>query len=166
MPRHPLSGEIHFWRLDAARHAPGWRTGLGAERGGGRWNPKGLATVYASLDPATAILEVAVHKGFAALDSKAHVLTQVRVLDASAVHVLEPHALPNPNWLVPGTPSRSQQQFGARLLGQHPFVVVPSSVSRHSWNLLMNPALAAGLHEVVLQEPFALDGRLDPAERC
>jgi RES domain-containing protein len=160
MANEPLSKDVHFWRLDSERHAPSWQSGTGAERAGGRWNPKGMPTVYASLDAATAILEVAVHKGFEALDAQPYVLTQVKVLAPSRIHVIKPQHIANPNWLVPGTPSRSQQQFGGALLDEHPFVLVPSAVSRHSWNLLMNPALAEGLFEPVMQETFALDGRL------
>ncbi|UZD97928.1 RES domain-containing protein [Pseudomonas corrugata] len=161
MAKDPLSSEIHFWRLDPAEYAATWDSGVGAEKVGGRWNPKGMATVYAALDASTAILEVAVHKDFDALDCKPHRLTQARVLDRSSIYVVQPENIANPNWLVPGTPSRSQQQFGAELLSQHPFVLVPSSVSRHSWNLLMSPHLADGLYELVLQESFALDGRLN-----
>lgn len=159
----PFGPDLHFWRLDHARHATTWNSGIGAEGCGGRWNPKGLQVVYTSLDAATAILEVAVHKGFATLDGVPHTLTAARVLDTSRIHRVLPEDIPNPNWLIPGTPSHSQQAFGARLLEQHPFVLVPSSVSRHSWNLLVNPALAAGLYELVLQERFGLDGRLNPA---
>ncbi|WP_260961023.1 RES family NAD+ phosphorylase [Pseudomonas citri] len=161
MAKDPLSSEIHFWRLDPAEYAATWDSGVGAEKVGGRWNPKGMTTVYAALDASTAILEVAVHKDFDALDCKPHCLTQARVLDRSRIYVVQPESIANPNWLVPGTPSRSQQQFGADLLSQYPFVLVPSSVSRHSWNMLMNPPLADGLYELVLQEPFALDGRLN-----
>lgn len=161
MAKDPLSSEIHFWRLDPAEHAPTWNSGVGAEKVGGRWNPKGMATVYAALDASTAILEVAVHKNFDALDCKPHRLTQARVLNPSRIYVVQPESIANSNWLVPGTPSRSQQQFGADLLSVYPFVLVPSSVSPHSWNLLMNPLLANGLYELVLQEPFALDGRLN-----
>ncbi|NNB42334.1 RES family NAD+ phosphorylase [Pseudomonas chlororaphis] len=161
----PLAPSLHFWRLDQARHASTWNSGIGAEGSGGRWNPKGLQVVYASLDASTAILEVAVHKGFKALDCLPHILTAARVLDPSKVHTVRPEDIPNPNWLIPGTPSHSQQAFGASLLEQHPFVLIPSSVSRHSWNLLINPLLATGLYELVLQERFALDGRLSPPER-
>lgn len=164
MPKPPLSSACHFWRLDAAKHASTWQTGKGAELVGGRWNPKGQPVVYAALDPSTAILEVAVHKGFKALDSQPYTLTEVRVLDPSAVHMVELDTISNSNWLLPGSPSRSQQEFGGSLLAQYPFVLFPSCVSRYSWNLLMNPALADGLYELVLQEPFALDGRLNPPE--
>jgi RES domain-containing protein len=160
----PLSTDVHFWRLDQARHAATWNSGIGAEGSGGRWNPKGVQVVYTSLDAATAILEVAVHKGFAALDCVPHTLTAARVLDPSSIHRVRPQDIPNPNWLIPGTPSRSQQAFGASLLTQHPFVLIPSSVSRHSWNLLVNPTLAHGLYELVIQERFGLDGRLNPPD--
>jgi RES domain-containing protein len=160
----PLSTDVHFWRLDQARHAATWNSGIGAEGSGGRWNPKGVQVVYTSLDAATAILEVAVHKGFAALDCVPHTLTAARVLDPSRIHRVRPQDIPNPNWLIPGTPSRSQQAFGASFLTQHPFVLIPSSVSRHSWNLLVNPTLAHGLYELVIQERFGLDGRLNPPD--
>lgn len=160
----PLSTDVHFWRLDQARHAATWNSGIGAEGSGGRWNPKGVQVVYTSLDAATAILEVAVHKGFAALDCVPHTLTAARVLDPSRIHRVRPQDIPNPNWLIPGTPSRSQQAFGASLLTQHPFVLIPSSVSRHSWNLLVSPTLAHGLYELVIQERFGLDGRLNPPD--
>jgi RES domain-containing protein len=158
----PGSAELCLWRLDRKEHAPTWFSGIGAELGGGRWNSKGIKAVYSSADPSTAILEVAVHKGFRALDTVPHVLTAARILDLSRVHRISPDDVPNPNWLVPGTPSLGQQQFGDELLAQHPFILIPSAVSRHSWNIVMNPDLAEGLYEVVRQEGFALDTRLNP----
>lgn len=160
-PKHPMSNEVHFWRLDSMQHASTWDQGIEAEKGGGRWNPKGLATVYASLDASTAILEVAVHKGVGALDALPYVLTQVKITDPSKINVLDASTIFNSNWLLPGTPSRSQQFYGEELLSKHPFILIPSTISRHSWNVLMSPTLARGLYEVVLQEPFALDGRLN-----
>lgn len=158
----PGSTELCLWRLDRKEHAATWFSGIGAELGGGRWNSKGIKAVYSSADPSTAILEVAVHKGFRALDTVPHVLTGARILDLSRVHRVTPDDVPNPNWLVPGTPSLGQQQFGDELLAQHAFILIPSAVSRHSWNIVMNPDLAEGLYEVVRQEGFALDTRLNP----
>ena len=63
----------------------------------------GLRAVYCSIDPATAILEVAVHKGFKALDTVAHVLTAMTITASSSVHIVD--SVPNPNWLRPGIPS-------------------------------------------------------------
>lgn len=91
-------GELRFWRLDAGRHAAAWNSGEGAFRVGGRWNSPGLRAVYASLDPATALLEVAVHKGFNLLDTSPHVMTSARITDLSRIHVVQPGDIPNPHW--------------------------------------------------------------------
>ena len=74
------SGELIFWRLDQARFKLAWDNGEGSYRVGGRWNSRGVRAVYAALDPATAILEVAVHKTFRTLDTVPHVLTWVSVV--------------------------------------------------------------------------------------
>lgn len=155
------TGAVALWRLDAARHAAGWDSGEGAYLVGGRWNSRGVRAAYASLDPATAILEVAVHKTFRALDIVPHVLTSAKILDPGLVHVVKPDDIPNPNWLAPGIPSAGQQAFGDALLAAHPMALVPSVVSRHSWNLIFSPA--GGLYGVPEQEAFALDPRLHPA---
>jgi RES domain-containing protein len=158
----PGNNQIHFWRLDDARHAQSWDSGLGAQKAGGRWNSKGRKVVYASADAATAILEVAVHKGFEVLDGVRHVLTGALVLDAAAVFKVDKSQVPNPNWLLPGRPGMGQQKFADALLAKHPFVLMPSTVSPHSWNLLINPEKAKGLYRVVVQETFGLDTRLHP----
>lgn len=150
------AGEIRLWRLDRAVHAPDWATGEGSFRVGGRWNSPGVRAVYASLDPATAVLEVAVHKGFRVLDTEPHVLTSARV-DPDAIHIVRPEDVPNPNWLTPTTPNRNQQAFGDSLLATHPFVLIPSAVSRHSWNLIF---AAGAVTAEITQERFALDPRL------
>jgi RES domain-containing protein len=156
-------GELVAWRLDAAVHKAAWASGEGAFLHGGRWNSKGVRAVYCSIDPATAILEVAVHKGFPVLDTVAHVMTAVTIPDPATIHVVDPASLPNPNWLRPGIPGAGQQKHGNELLAVHKFIAVPSAVSVHSWNLIFIAANAAGAYDVRLQEPFALDTRLHPA---
>jgi RES domain-containing protein len=151
-----------LWRLDLAGFAASWDSGEGAFRAGGRWNSRGVRAVYASLDPATAILEVAVHKGFPALDTVAHVLTAATVLDLAGIRVVQPEDVPNPNWLRPGIPGAGQQAFGDALLARHPFVLIPSAVSVHSWNVIFTAAAAAARCALRLQERFALDTRLHP----
>ncbi len=148
------------WRLDQARFRANWDDGEGAYRFGGRWNSKGIRAVYCALDPATAILEVAVHMGFGALDTVPHVLTGVTITDATSIRVVDPAAVPNANWLRPGIPSAGQQAFGDRLLRSHRFVVIPSAVSTHSWNMIFVAAAATGAYTIRLQEAFALDPRL------
>lgn len=123
----------------------------------------GLRAVYCALDPATAILEVAVHRTFRVLDTQPHTLTAARVNDPADIFVVDPASLPNPNWLRPGIPGVGQQAFGAQLLAAYNFVVIPSAVSTHSWNLVFEPARAATAYTMLQQEPFALDTRLHPA---
>lgn len=147
------------WRLDQAVHANAWDSGEGAYLAGGRWNSKGVRAVYCSLDPSTAILEVAVHKGFKALDTVPHVMTALDVGPA-AVHVVEPGAIRDPNWLRPGIPSAGQQTFGDALLAQHKIIVIPSAVSTASWNLVFIAASAVGSYALRSQERFVLDPRL------
>jgi RES domain-containing protein len=161
----PLGGsELVAWRLDQSKYASTWDSGEGAFLVGGRWNSRGVRAVYCSIDPATAILEVAVHKGFRALDMVPHVITAATI-DPAGVFVVEPTAVPNPNWLRPGIPSAGQQAFGDDLLAKYRFVVIPSVVSTASWNLIFVAATAAGSYKSRSQHPFALDTRLHPPGR-
>lgn len=157
-----LAAPVRAWRIDQKKHAAGWDSGIGAYSVGGRWNPRGVKAVYCSLDAAAAILEVAVHKGFRALDMVAHVATALEIADAAHVHVVQPGDVPNPAWLFPGIPGAGQQAFGAALLERHAFVAIPSTVSRRSWNLIFDPDRARDLYVRVLQEPLAIDTRLNP----
>lgn len=152
--------ELMAWRLEAARHAPLWDAGEGAFQVGGRWSSKGRRVIYTSLDPATAILEVAVHKGFKALDTVAHQLLGIHILAPTKVHVLNASTITNPQWLRPGAVSKNQQAFGDHLLSSHPLVLIPSVVSAHSWNLMIDVGGAAGLFSLTSTEEFALDTRL------
>ena len=163
----PLPGllggtELVAWRLDAKPFSATWDSGEGAYRFGGRWSSVGVRAVYCALDASTAILEVAVHRGFKRMDTVSHSLTSLRILDPGDVHVVEAAAVPNANWLHSGMPSRGQQEFGDALLWAHRFVLVPSVVSPNSWNLLFVAAQAAGRYALRSQEAFALDTRLHP----
>jgi RES domain-containing protein len=162
LPASLGGGELVAWRLDRAIFAASWDNGEGAYRAGGRWNSRGVRAVYSSIDPATAILEVAVHKGFKALDTVPHVLTAIDIVDPSSVHVVYPATVPNQNWLRPGIPGAGQQAFGDDLLSKHKFIVIPSAVSTASWNLVFVGSKAAGAYSIRSQEPFALDTRLHP----
>ena len=153
------------WRLDLQPHGSTWDSGIGSAKVGGRWNPVGYPVVYCSADPATAILEIAVHKGFAVLDTAPHVLTRARILEVTDVHVVMPEDVPSVRWLRPGSPNRGQQAFGRALLEEHLFVVIQSTVTQESWNLLFNPTRAAGRYELETQKRFALDTRLNPPAR-
>lgn len=155
-------GGLVFWRLDQAKFGPTWDSGEGSYLVGGRWSSRGMRAVYAALDPATAILEVAVHKTFSALDTVPHVLTSARIVDAGRAHVVNPADVPNPNWLRPGAVGGGQQAFGDAMLKAYPFVLIPSVVSTHSWTVVFDAATAKGCYGTVVQEAFALDMRLHP----
>jgi RES domain-containing protein len=163
----PLPGalggqDLIAWRLDQWKHRETWDSGEGAYLGGGRWNGKGIRAVYCAVDPATAILEVAVHKGFKALDTVPHALTSFRIADPKTVHIVDPAEVSNPNWLKPGLASAGQQEFGNQLLARSKYILVPSVVSEHSWNLVFVATVAKGTYVVRSQERFALDTRLHP----
>lgn len=163
----PLPGalggtELVAWRLDRSIYRESWDSGAGSYLWGGRWSSTGVRAVYCSVDPATAILEVAVHKTFEVLDTVPHVLTAAAVTEPESVHIVHPDSVPNANWLRPGIPSAGQQAFGDALLAEHKFVLIPSVVSTHSWNLMFVAANATGAYAVTSQEPFALDTRLHP----
>jgi RES domain-containing protein len=165
----PLPGalggtEFVGWRLDRAKYAATWDSGEGAFQVGGRWNNEGVRVVYAAIDPATALIEVAAHTGFRVLDTQPHVLTRFRIETSADIHIIEPSDVPNPNWLRPGIPSAGQKAFGDDLLTKHDFILVPSITSTHSWNVIFDPARTGGLHALIEQEAFALDPRLHPAK--
>lgn len=92
-----------------------------------------------------------------------HKLLAIEILKPSQVFVVQPAAIPNPRWLVSGSISASQQEFGAKLLDQHPFVLFPSAVSMRSWNLIIDVHFAKGLFQLHSDEVFGLDPRLNPA---
>lgn len=157
------AGKLDVWRLDAARHAGTWDQGEGAFQVGGRWTPKGRRVIYCGLEPSTTILEVAVHKSFRVLDTVAHKLIRIEISQPDLVHQLDLSTIPNKAWLQSGTVSAGQQAFGSALLDLHPFLLVPSVVSTHSWNLVIDVASAQGMFALKSVEDFSLDTRLHPA---
>lgn len=164
MPLPALLGGKDFivWRLDRDIYASTWDGGEGSYRAGGRWNSKGVRAVYCSFDPATAILEVAVHKGFEVLDTVPHKLTSAIITDLASIHIVDEADIPNKNWLKPVSPSAGQQKFGDALLAAHKFVLIPSAVSNRSWNLIFLKNSAAGAYRFRDQEAFSVDTRLNP----
>ena len=152
--------DLTLWRLDREVYAADWAAGEGAFRGGGRWNSRGRRAVYCSLDPATAILEVAVHKGFDVLDTDPHQLTKIHLHDTAGFKVIQASDIPNPNWLRPGVVSKGQQAFGDSFLASNGIIVIPSVVSTNSWNVILTAEAAAKQCRLISQDRFALDQRL------
>lgn len=156
----PTGATLAAWRLDVTRHAANWHTAEGAFLVGGRWSSPGKRVIYSAIDPSTAILEVGVHKGFGTLDALPHTLLELEILHPEQVHVMNPATVPNPAWLRPGTVSRAQQAYGDALLATHPLLMLPSVVSTHSWNLLIDAAQVPSQVRLKHREAFALDPRI------
>ena len=66
------------------------------------------------------------------------------ILPRKQANQITADTLTNPNWLVPSTPGQVQRNHGDSLLDQHSFIIALSTVSRHSWNIVMNPVTAEG----------------------
>jgi RES domain-containing protein len=164
----PLPGalggrELVAWRIEVTRHFSGWQDAEGAFRVGGRWSSAGRRVLYTSIDPSTAILEVAVHKGLQTLDIVPHTLLELGIEHPGRVFVVTPDQIAEPAWLRPGTVSAVQQAFGDSLLTAHPLLLLPSVVSTHSWNLLIDVPAAQAAFSLRRSEAFALDPRLRAA---
>lgn len=52
---------MRVWRLTRQRHVSTAFEGIGSERVGGRWSPRGLRVVYTSESIALCVLELLVH---------------------------------------------------------------------------------------------------------
>ena len=142
------TGALAGWTLQDARYAATWNSGIGSATYGGRWNSIGKHVIYAALDPAKV------------LNTVAHNIYAFTITDPGQVRVVHPVDVPNPHWLRPIPPNKDQQEFGDLLIDAHPYVLLPSAVSRHSWNLLVNVTTALPLMTDIHSERFALDPRL------
>ena len=157
-------GNLLCWRLEREFYFSEWHLGEGSYRVGGRFSSNGRRIIYTSLDPSTAILEVAVHKGFYALDISPHVLMSISIpISPTTAIVVMPSDVSNPNWLRPSKLSPNQQKFGDQQLDKTGILIIPSVVSGHSWNCLIDAARFPELKSYLLSdERFALDTRLVP----
>ena len=153
------SGELIVWRLEREKHFASWHTGEGAFLAGGRWNTKGRRVVYTSSDPSTAILEVAVHKHFETLARVPHLLLKILIKDGRNFPRIDRAMMPV-GWCEPGASTDDEKRFGDSELSQSPAIAVPSAVSSHSWNVLLDASGYPAVFELISSEPFELDRRL------
>lgn len=71
-----------------------------------------------------------------------------------------PNDIPDADWLDPNSQTTAQRDWGAEMLTRHRILVIPSAVSRQSWNLVfLAPLPAKGIADVE-QTRFVLDPRL------
>ncbi len=151
---------MRVWRLTRARRVAKALQGEGARLYGGRWNPKGVAMVYASATLSLAVLEALVHVDVATLPEDYRAVP-VEIPDDLPVGRIEPGDLPR-GWRA----ARDQpalQKIGADWVQANETAVlsVPSAVIPEERNVLINPAhpeaarIAAGK-----AQPFCFDPRL------
>ena len=130
--------KIVAYRISKRRFAGKIWSGAGAKQGGGRWNSKGVAVVYASESRALAAMEQLVHllpprilAGF--------VISNVG-FDEKQLERVNVRALPT-GWdrkTPPATLRKIGDDFVKR--GESVALAVPSAVVRGEWNYLFNPA--------------------------
>jgi len=147
------------YRLVRRERAAEALSGEGARRYGGRWNPPGVAVVYAAESRALAVLEIVVHLSLEARSMRFVLVT----LELPAKSKLERHAAARP----PRVLAASQDIGGAWFEdGNGLALVVPSVLVPQEKNYVLNVAHAQFPSvRVANTEPFSFDERLWGARR-
>lgn len=148
----------HAFRICSSRHPP--LDGEGARLAGGRWNPPGLAVIYASASSSLAVLELLVHTDSDLLPGDLTIV-EIRIPDAVRMEILDPATLPDDWRDYP--PPESLQAIGARWARARRAAVfaVPSAVNPLELNYLVNPDHPdASRVSIVTTRPFVFDPRL------
>jgi RES domain-containing protein len=147
------SGEIHVYRVIRGRDAA---QPFAPTDSAGRWTPAGASCVYASMSPATALLEFLAHLEGRAPDG---LLLAVAAIPAGAL--LDEVNAPS-TWCQ--RPYREEvQQVGARWLAAQTSLAlrVPCAICRNECNVLLNPKHRDyATLQVVALAPLDLDDRL------
>lgn len=147
---------MRLWRIARAAYPP--FDGLGGLHSAGRWHNRARRIVYCATTPGDAQLETVVHLEIDLEDLPVDLrLYAVDLPDD--LPVLDIPALPA-DWRLQVEATR---EVGDAWLvaGDTPALRVPSALVPHSFNVLLNPALAAlaGMTPA-MDEPLQLDPRL------
>lgn len=142
-------------------------TGEGAYRYGGRWNSAGAYAMYASLSPATTVLESIVHLG-RLFNPTDRYLISIHIPDDiwndSKAGVVRAKALPKHWNAVPA--HQTTALYGDKWLkrGEQLGLLVPSAVVEEETNILLNPRHPAMKRVSVKKcRPFIFDPRFAAA---
>lgn len=119
---------MRVWRIARSTYAGSVEemlSGEGAARYGGRWNPKGMPTVYCSENSSLAALEVLVNL------ARPSTIPSYRILDLDV-----------PDESIVTAPARvaDTRRAGADLLRTHLAMMAPSAVNPLESNVVLNPA--------------------------
>jgi RES domain-containing protein len=127
---------VRLWRIAGAHHAV-W-SGEGARLHGGRWNPPGLAAIYAGTSYAIAALEILVHAGTASVPRNL-LYVQASLPEGTGAERADVSQIGG--WDSPDL--SAGQAFGRAWLqsARSLALLVPSVVTRGlDWNAVINPA--------------------------
>lgn len=152
-----------LWRLSPAAYAHAALTGTGAALRGGRWNSKGMAAVYASLDPATTVLEALTTFDPSDAPEGGFRLLQLGLPDDAPMLTPDLQELPA-RWNC-AEKSADTQAFGDHFLrsGQALLMIVPSATLAEARNAVINPAHPRAAEiKVVHSREFSSDPRWPP----
>jgi len=128
------------WRVVKTIYAATALDGEGARRAGGRWNPPGMAAIYASDSLALAMLEVLVHFD-TAMPMASYVAIELDIPDAAIVRVGSA-GIPS-HWPSRDSIPHTQRTGHGMLVLRNQFAIsVPSVVAPASFNYVINPAHA------------------------
>lgn len=155
------------WRLTTPPYAD--LSGEGARRAGGRWNPRGVAAVYAGDHPALAVAEYLVHVRDPEDLPGALVFLRITIPDDVAVAAVTRAELEraDTDWRRAGAPACLTVGAAWLAAGAAAVLRVPSAVVPLAENILLNPAHAdAGRCTITDRIPYVFEPRLlDPARR-
>ena len=148
------------WRLTSARRAATAFTGDGALLLGGRWHHAGTRCIYVSSALSLAALEVMVHSG-GGRPALPFVAFRVGIPDDVRIDAV-PERVLTPGWRRFPAPIELADYGSAWIATEQSAVLrVPSALSPHESNFLLNPAHADFARLTVsAPEPFEFDERL------
>ncbi len=148
------------WRITPAAYAGDLRKGRGGLYASGRWHEKGFPVIYASENPATALLELLVNTSMAKLAATAYRVFEI-TLPSDALIAVSVEELPA-NWRAHPHPDATRKRGSEWLVSRASLAMrVPSAVFPLQHNVLLNPSHAR-MEEVLFGAPLplALDERL------
>jgi RES domain-containing protein len=149
---------MHVWRICRSPYAATAYQGVGAARGGGRWNSREVFVAYASQSLALATLEYLVHISREQAPSD---LVVVRAeLPDNAIETLDLRILPE-RWQRDPPPLELRQIGDAWIRTRKNLALrVPSAIVPTEWNVLVNPVHPRFSElSIAAPEPFTLDPR-------
>jgi RES domain-containing protein len=151
---------MKVWRICNARHAATAFSGDGARRFSARWNPAGVAMVYAATSLALASIEVFVHLG---PDDTPDELVSIEAelpFKESSCERVDVGRLPQ-DWREERHPQLmrigGEWALSKRSLG----LLVPSAAVDGEWNVLLNPEHPDMVKiKIAVPKPFHFDERM------